>query len=264
MGNKQLAMMKTGDSPANSLFIFERSPEDPTPVYYQLERAIQEQIESGRLAVGDPLPPERDIAKINDISLATVRRALQNLAQTGFLHRIQGRGTFVSNTALRRKKVRYYPFVKRFQDDIRETDIELIELKRIKGDPQINQNLQIRANQDIYELRRVLGFGRKRLIYAVSYLPYTLFKGLENYKKWHFEKFALYIFLEQKFGVSTMKNCELYGVALADSDAAKILNVNKEHPLLSVEMQAFTHKERPYEYRISYCLVDDFKIQREY
>ena len=61
-----------------------------------------------------------------------------------------------------------------------------------------------------------------------------------------------------------MKNRDLYGVALADSDAAKILNVKKVHPLLSVEMQAFTHKEKPYEYRISCCLADDFKIQREY
>jgi GntR family transcriptional regulator len=247
-----------------SRFIIEVSSEDPTPVYHKLEKAIQGQIENGRLAVGDPLPPERDIAKINDISLATVRRALQNLVQNGFLHRIQGKGTFVSDTALRRKKVRYYPFVKRFQNDIRETDIELIELKRIKGDPQINHNLKIKANQDVYKLRRALGFGRTRLIYAVSYLPYTLFKGLEKYKKWHFEKFPLYIFLEQKFGVSTMQNRELYGVSLADSDAANILNVKKGHPLLSVEMQSFTHKEKPYEYRISYCLVDDFKIQRVY
>ena len=248
----------------HSLFIIERSSEDPTPVYHQLEKAIREQIEGGRLAVGDPLPPERDIARINNISLATVRRALQNLVQNGFLHRIQGKGTFVSDTALRRKKVRYYPFVKRFQNDIRETDIELIELKRIKGNPQIKQNLNIRANQDVFELRRVLGFGLTRLIYAVSYLPHKLFRGLENYKKWHFEKFPLYIFLEQKFGVSTMKNCELYGVAMADSDVANILNVKMGHPLLSVEMQAFTHKEKPYEYRISYCLVDDFKIQRVY
>lgn len=247
-----------------SLFLFERSSDDPTPVYHQLEKAIREQIESGRLAVGDPLPPERDIAKINNISLATVRRALQNLVQNGFLHRIQGRGTFVSNTALRRKKVRYYHFVKRFQNDIRETDIELVQLKRIKGDPHVNRNLKIRASQDVYELRRVLGFGRKRLIYAVSYLPYVLFKGLEKYKKWYFEKFALYIFLEQKFGVSTMKNRELYGVALADRDMADIFNVENGHPLLSVEMQAFTHKEKPYEYRLSYCLVDDFRIQRVY
>ena len=64
-------------------------------------------------------------------------------------------------------------------NDIRETDIELIELKRIKGDPQINQNLKIRANQDVFELRRVLGFGRTWLIYAVSYLPYKLLRGLD-------------------------------------------------------------------------------------
>ena len=31
-----------------------------------------------------------------------------------------------------------------------------------------------------------------------------------------FKKFPLYIFLEQKFGVSTMKNSELYGVAPVD------------------------------------------------
>ena len=248
----------------HSLFIFERSSNDPTPVYHRLEKAIQDQIERGRLAVGDPLPPERDIAKINDISLATVRRALQNLVQNGFLHRIQGKGTFVSNTALRRKKVRYYHFVKRFQNDIRETDIELIELKRIKGSSNINQNLKIRAGQDVYKLQRVLGFSRTPLIYAVSYLPYRMFKGLEKYKKWYFEKFALYIFLEQKFGVSTMENRDLYGVALADSGVADILNVEKGHPLLSVEMQAFTHKKKPYEYRVSYCLVDDYKIQRVY
>ena len=248
----------------STLLTIDISAEDPTPAYHQLEIAIQEQIESGLLAVGDPLPPERDIAKTNDISLATVRRALQNLVQKGFLHRIQGKGTFVSNTAHRRKKVRYYPFVRGFHEDIRETNMELIELKRIKGSPDINQNLKIRAGQDVYELRRVLGLGRTPLIYAVSYLPYRMFKGLEHYKKWYFKKFALYIFLEQKFGVSTMKNRDLYGVALADKEVANLLHVRKGHPLLSVQMQSFTHKEKPYEYRISYCLVDDFKIQREY
>jgi len=86
----------------------------------------------------------------------------------------------------------------------------------------------------------------------------------EDYKKWYFEKFALYIFLKQKFGVSTMKNRDLYGVTLADNDVANLLRVKKGHPLLSVEMLSFTHKEKPYEYRISYCLVGDFKIQREY
>jgi len=248
----------------SSIFIIELSTEDPTPAYYQLEKAIQERIESGRLRVDDPLPPERDIAKMNGLSLTTVRRALQNLVQNGFLHRVQGKGTFVSNTALRRKKVRYYSFAKHFQDDIAQINIKLIELNHIKGKRGINQNLKIRENQDLYELRRVLTLNRKPIIYSLSFLPYNLFKGLEDFKAFYFEKYALYIFLEEKFGVSTMKNRELFGTASADKELAAILNVEEGCPLLLIEMQSLTHKDKPYEYRLSYCRTDEHKIRRAF
>ena len=244
------------------LFIIDTSTENPTPVYYQLEKAIQEHIESGRLGVDDCLPSERDLANINSLSLATVRRALQNLVQKGFLHRIQGKGTFVANTALRRQKVRYYSLVKHFQDNYPQPSIKLIELKRINGARSINQHLRIRAHQDLYELRRIVSCSRKPIIYSISYLPYKMFQGLENFKRLYFEKYALYIFLEQQFGVSTMKNRELYGAASADKELAALLNVGEGYPLLLVEMQALTHKDKPYEYRISYCRTDERKIRR--
>ena len=123
----------------------EKSNEDLTPVYHKLEKAIKEQIENGRLAVGAKIPPEREIARLNNVSLTTARKALQNLVQHGFLHRIQGKGTFVSNTALRREKVRYYPLSNQFQDDISEPSIKLIGLKLIPGNPRINRHLKIRA-----------------------------------------------------------------------------------------------------------------------
>lgn len=247
-----------------SLFLIDISAEDPRPVYHQLEKAIQERIESRRLRVGVPIPPERDIAKMNSISLATVRRAMQNLVQKGFLYRIQGKGTFVSNTARRRKKVRYYSLARNFKDEIPQPSIRLLELKTVEGQPRVNRLLRIRGNQPLYELRRIISFVRKPMIYCVSYLPHTLFKGLENYKVSYFERYALYIFLEQEFGVSTMKNRELYGAASADRERAEILNVKEGAPLLVVEMQALTHKEKPYEYRISYCRTDERRIRRVY
>lgn len=240
----------------------EKSDEDVIPIYHQLGKAIKEQIENGRLAVGEQIPPERKIAAVNNISLATVRKALENLVWQGLLSRVQGKGTYVSSTAIRRKKIRYYPFVKDFHSDVANTDIKLIELKIIKGQQWINRHLKIRIAQDLYELRRVITSRGKPLLYCVSYLPRNMFKGLEGYKRAYFENYSLYLFLEDKFSVSTINNLELYSVTLADNDTAKLLTVEAGHPLLRVEMLALTHKGKPYEYRISYCLAGEKKIRR--
>ena len=240
----------------------EKSTEDLTPVYHKLEKAIKEQIENGRLAVDEKIPSEREIARLNNVSLATVRRALQNLVQSGFLHRIQGKGTFVSNTALRRKKVRYYSLANKFQAEINQPAIKFIELKHIPGNRQINRHLKLKSTQDLYELRRVVFFNGNPLIYCQSFLPCQICTGLKKFKKTDFEKFALYIFLEQKFGITTMRNIELYSATLAEENVANRLNVQAGHPLLKVEMLALTYKEKPYEYRISYCLTDEKKIRR--
>jgi DNA-binding GntR family transcriptional regulator len=89
-----------------------------------------------------------------------------------------------------------------------------------------------------------------------------MFKGLDDYQRSYFEEYALYLFLEEKFSVSTISNVQLSAVTLADEATAKLLKVEKGHPLLVLEMLAFTHKDKPYEYRISYCLTDERKLRR--
>ena len=253
---QQMKSMKAVSTP------IEKSNDDPTPVYHKLEKAIQEQIENGHLVVSDRIPPEKEIANLNNVSLATVRKALQNLVQNGFINRIQGKGTYVSTTALRRQNIRYYPLVKSFQSTLPQFNIKFIELKTKKGQQWINRHLKIRVTQDLYELRRVVTLLGNPVVYCVSYLPRNMFEGLHDYKRYYFEKYPLYQFLEEKFGVSTTKNCELFGATLADEHTANLLKVDEGHPLLVVEMQALTYKDKPYEYRISYCLTDEKKIRR--
>ena len=245
-------------------FIFQLSSEDPVPVYHQLARAVQECIENGSLAANDPIPPERDIARLNGLSLSTVRNALQKLAQKGLLYRIQGKGTFVSNTELRRKNIRYYSLVKEFQGEYGRVEIKFLSLERQPVKPPLDRCLEIGPGEDVYELRRTVHVDGRPTVYCISYLPHGLVKGLEKNKPHRFEKNALYILVEDEFGIPTMKNRDLYGAVSADKDLAKILDVEIGHPLLLIETQALTHKDKPYEYRVSYCLVDQRKIQREY
>jgi GntR family transcriptional regulator len=65
------------------------------PLYLKLRQAIEAAINGGRLKHGDALPPEREIADFAGISRVTVRKAVDDLVESGLLMRRHGSGTFV-------------------------------------------------------------------------------------------------------------------------------------------------------------------------
>lgn len=71
------------------------------PRYVQLHKRLAEAVAQGILSPGAPLPPEREIAAITDLSRVTVRKAISLLAQQGLIVQKQGSGSFVSEPAPR-------------------------------------------------------------------------------------------------------------------------------------------------------------------
>jgi GntR family transcriptional regulator len=65
------------------------------PRYVQLRKRIEEAIETGVLTPNAPLPPEREIAALTDLSRVTVRKAIQELVERGLVVQRQGSGSFV-------------------------------------------------------------------------------------------------------------------------------------------------------------------------
>lgn len=66
------------------------------PLYVQLRKRIEAGIASGFLAPDMPLPPEREIAALTDLSRVTVRKAMAELAEKGLILQRQGSGSFVA------------------------------------------------------------------------------------------------------------------------------------------------------------------------
>lgn len=66
------------------------------PLYLQLRQRLEEEIRNGTLRPGAPLPSEREIAKICDVSRVTVRKAVQALARDGFVVQRRGSGTTIA------------------------------------------------------------------------------------------------------------------------------------------------------------------------
>ncbi len=237
--------------------------ETPVPAYYRLQAAIQNEIESGRWKPGEIIPAERVLAEKHAVSIGTVKKALLNLVHEGYLHRVQGKGTFVAGTTLRRESLRYYRLIEHFTDREIELKVHFIKLNRVKAAEPASTYLRTPRNQNLFELQRVFFSGKISLIYNISYLPEHLFRGLDLIPQTRFETTPLYLLLEEEYRLPTLYNRELFSATVAASPLTGMLKIEKGTPLLHIEMLAYTYKDIPYEYRQAYCLTTPQKVFRE-
>lgn len=241
-----------------------KTESDFLPAYFKLQRILLQAIEGGQWDPGSSIPPERRLAEIHKVSIGTVKKAILNLVNEGYLYRVQGSGTFVTGTDLRRESMRYYRFLNSFRDKEAKIKIKFLELIQIDGMKPINQYLNIRQNQPLYKLKRIFLSGKKPIIYTVSYMPMKIFPKLDEFPDYKFERVPIFISLEQNYGLPTIFNRELFGAVSADKEVASLLDIKEKSPLQLIEMLAYTYQERPYEYRLSYCLTDSQKVFREW
>lgn len=66
------------------------------PIYEQIKTQIKKEILDGRMKEGEQLPSIRLLAKELRISVITTKRAYDDLEQEGFIHSVQGKGSFVA------------------------------------------------------------------------------------------------------------------------------------------------------------------------
>ena len=71
-------------------------PNDPTPIYAQLERGLRAAIATNRLKPGDQLPTVRQLAVELRVNANTVARVYAELERAGVLETRRGVGSFVS------------------------------------------------------------------------------------------------------------------------------------------------------------------------
>ncbi|MDO5690180.1 MAG: GntR family transcriptional regulator [Tissierellia bacterium] len=77
------------------------------PIYEQIKEQIQREIMSGSLKPGEQLPSIRYLAKELRISVVTTKRAYDDLERDGFIHSVQGKGSFVAEENAEWKREEY-------------------------------------------------------------------------------------------------------------------------------------------------------------
>lgn len=123
------------------------------PRYLAIADAIANDVSSGRLSVGDRLPPQRKLAKRLDMDFTTVARGYVEAQKRGLIESKVGQGTFV----------RERPRSRRAQPVLKPRPVDLsMNLPPETDDPELIERMQAGVEyvtRDIVSLLRYQGFG---------------------------------------------------------------------------------------------------------
>lgn len=196
----------------------EISRTNPKPIFSQIVDTIRQQIKLGELMPGDPIPSERELAEQLQVSRMTVRAAMDQLVQEGFLLRERGRKTIVADTRVNRDS----SFTS-FSEDMRARGLnphsEVRQLGSEVAEASIAAQLGLTAGERVIYLERLRFANQEPVAIERVYLPYQRFAGLLN-KQEELAHGSLYKIIEDNFDTRpTFANETVEAVLLTSADA---------------------------------------------
>ena len=233
------------------------------PKYGQIQDSILGNIKKGRWTPGDRVPPERKLAEIYDASVGTVRNALQSLVNQGYLSRRQGRGTFVKKSVEHTDSLRYFRFTDDFDTAVQPLSIKCLQKPCRIVRPEVAALLGLDAEARLFEVNRLFCLGSDPLVYVTTYLPESLFGDFDTHSAEALEEKPLYLLVENSYSMPTLALKERFCAVSADARVAEMLALEPGTPVMKIMMVAFTTRNTPYEYQVSYCNTTEKQIFRD-
>lgn len=202
----------------------------------KVKNYVLSRIESGIWLPNKKIASEFELVKLLKVSRSTVNRALKELTTKGYLIRIQGMGSFVSD-----KKLRYTLLeIKSIADEIAETGgnytCSIIDLQIKKADPFISSQLETKEGSDIFYSKIVHYNSGSPLQLAERYINPCF---APDYLKQDFTKISPsdYLF---SLGELTEVEHTIQAIA-ADSTMKTILNLNDNEPCLIIHRRTWSN-----------------------
>lgn len=145
----------------------------PIPLYFQLKELILKQIKDGTYKVEDPIPTEKELSEMYNISRTTVRQAITELVQEGWLYRVKSKGTFVRNPKISQS---FTQAIGSFNDQIRALGMnpstEVLDFKVINAPESVAEQLKLQQKDKVIYIHRRRFADNEPIVMVKTYLPY--------------------------------------------------------------------------------------------
>ena len=239
-----------------SMSISTLNKELPVPLYHQLKCALMNAIESGEWQSGEQLPNEGKLAETFGVSKITVRQALKELADLGYVRREQGRGTFISQPKLDQGPRELTSFSEEMRRHRLTAGSRVVEKLICQAGLRVAEVLRLRPGERVFVIKRVRLAEGEPMGIQTAYIPVALAPGLavEDVQN------SLYDLLRTRYGLQPAKARETYLAMAADAAAAQLLSIPMGSPVFAVERVTFLAGGQPFEFVESVMRGDRYSI----
>jgi GntR family transcriptional regulator len=219
------------------------------PLYRVVKAALLRAVSAGHYPAGTPLPSEAELAAAFEVSIGTLRKAVDELVAEHILVRRQGRGTFVATHTADRFLLQFFPVER--SDGLREAPaVELLSFERLPADTEAARALRLHAGDAVLQIENRLLLQGSAVIHERLVLPAAAFKGLseKRLRDWPGTLYQLY---QAEFGITVVRALDRARAGPVDRRIARVLGLPSGTAVMQVRRVALSFGDRPVEHRLS-------------
>lgn len=220
-----------------------------TSLYREIKRQLIADIANGVVAPGAALPNETELARRFNVSIGTLRRAVDELVADHILVRQQGRGTFVGRQDRDRFMFQFFRIEGR--DGQREfPQLSMQNFAKGRATPAEARQLGLSGTPSVFRIENVLTLQGQPVIFDRIAISAQLYSGLTQ-AQFEQRKGTIYELYQTDFGITIVDADERVRIEAADAQSAQHLGLSEGDAVLHIERVAHTVDGQVAEFRIS-------------
>lgn len=228
------------------------------PLYSQLKQLIIQKIESGEYPGDSRIPSEQELCEQYDISRPTVRQAISELTNNGYLYKEKGKGTFVARSKSKVDIKNYTGFTDSILDNQNPGQHDMMSLRAVTIDEAqfLEKVFGVQGHSEkavFAEIKYVTKEDKNILSYNTSYIPMILFPDIiEDLKA----KRPSHEILRGKYPLIPIRSKSSLEIVFSDQTDAQYLQVQTGLPVIKIQNTLYSKNGQSVEYVIAKYRAD--------
>ena len=218
--------------------------------YEEVKLKITEDVVRGRFLMGKALPAEKVLSKEFQVSVGTLRKAVDELVAEGVVIRRQGIGTFIVEHNLKRLLYYFFHVVRHDAKKKFHPQVVLETFDSGFASAEEASKLAIKDGSPVWRIVNLLQLDGRCVMVDQITLDKKRFKKLSKEEFMHREG-SIYQLYQMQYGQVVIRTSERLRASHASKRFADFLGVKPESAVLMIRRIALNIKDEPIEWRVS-------------